>query len=169
MQISMSRASLPVFVRYLGNLSEFIGKAAAYAEKHKVDPRALLDARLFPDMHPLTSQVQFACDFAKGAAYRLAGLPVPSFKDDESTFDDLQARIAKTLEAIGAVKPEQIDGSEDRDIAFNFGGTPLRFRGDEYLTGFALPSMIFHVTVAYAILRHNGIPLGKTDFLGKLS
>jgi uncharacterized protein len=165
MSITMSDALIPMSVQYLTSLSKVLDKAEIHAEKRKIDPDVLLNARLFPDMFPLTSQVQFACDFAKGAAARLAGVEVPGYQDNEKTFAELKARIAKTLTFIQSIDPAKIDGSEERDISMMFGSTPLQFKGQAYLLGFALPSMIFHVTTAYAILRHNGVEIGKFDFL----
>jgi hypothetical protein len=168
MTLTMSHASIPLFRRYLTALSRVLDKAEEQAKARKIDPSTLLNARLFPDMFSLTSQVQSACDFAKGAAARLAGVAVPSFRDDEASFEALRARIAKTLDVIGAIDPARIDGSETRDIAMKFGGNDLAFTGERYLIEFALPNMIFHTSIAYAILRHNGIDIGKSDFLGGL-
>jgi hypothetical protein len=166
MPLSMSRAAIPMFNQYLTVLTRLLDKAEAHAARHKIDPEALLKARLYPDMFPLTSQVQFACDFAKGAAARLAGQPVPSYDDNERTFGDLKARIAKSLAYVNSIPAATIDGSEESDIRMIFGGQPLAFKGEPYLIGFALPSLIFHVTTAYALLRHNGVEIGKADFLG---
>jgi hypothetical protein len=166
MTITLSNALVPMSVQYLTSLSKVLDKAEIHAAKRKIDPDALLNARLFPDMFPLTSQVQFACDFAKGAAARLAGIEVPSYEDNEKTFAELRARIAKTLAFIQSIDPARIDGSEERDISMMFGNTPLKLKGQAYLLSFALPSMIFHVTIGYAILRHNGVEIGKLDFLG---
>ena len=168
MSITMSDASLPLFEKVLTSLSNVLAKAEAHAQAHRIEPGALLQARLFPDMYPLTSQVQFSCDFAKGAAARLSGLDVPRFADDEQTFAQLQDRIARTLTIIRSADRTTIDGSQDRVIAFNFAGQPLRFKGQAYLLGFAIPSLLFHVSTAYAILRHNGVAIGKADFLGPL-
>jgi hypothetical protein len=168
MSLTMSRASIPMFVQYLTNLSNILDVAEAHAASRKIQPAALLGARLYPDMFPLTGQVQFACDFAKGAAARLAGIPVPSYEDNETSFAELRGRIAKTLDFITSVDASSIDGSETRDIRLNFGGRPLAFKGEAYLIGFAIPSMIFHVTAAYAILRHNGVEIGKASFLGAM-
>jgi hypothetical protein len=163
--ISMYQASVPAFQRGLAALDAILDKAAAYAEERKIDPAVLTSARLAPDMHPLSRQVHLLSDTAKGACARLAGLPVPSFADTETTFPELKARIAKTLDFIATVKPEQIDGSEGRDISLRAGPTELSFKGQDYLATFALPNFYFHVTTAYAILRHNGVPLGKRDYL----
>ncbi len=166
MTISMYQASAPAFQRALKTLDAILDKAAAYAEERKIDPLVLTSARLAPDMLPLTRQVQFASDSAKGACARLAGLEVPSFEDTETTFPELKARIAKTLDFIATVSPGQIDGSEDRDIVLKAGARELTFKGQNFLVMFVLPNFYFHVTTAYAILRHNGVPLGKQDYLG---
>ena len=166
MTISMYQASVPVFQRMLGALDKILDKAATYAEERKIDPAVLVGARLYPDMFPLSRQVQIATDHAKGAPARLAGLPVPSYEDTEKTFPELKARIAKTLAFIAAFGPEQIDGSEGRDISLKAGPRELSFKGQEYLLFFALPNFYFHTTTAFGILRHNGVPIGKLDFLG---
>ncbi len=166
MTITMYQASVPVFERTLKALDVILDKAAAYATERKIDPTVLLTARLYPDMFALTRQVQIATDHAKGASARLAGVAVPSFTDNEASFPDLKARIAKTLEFVATVKPAQIDGSEARDITLKAGPRELNFKGQDYLLFFALPNFYFHVTTAFAILRHNGVPVGKLDFLG---
>ena len=166
MTISMYQASVPVLVRMLGNLSVILTKAAAYAEAKKIEPRVLLDARLAPDMLSLTRQVQISSDSAKGCGARLAAVDLPKYEDNEASFDDLQARIAKTVAFLNSLRPEQIDGSEDRDITIPTRDQPLQFKGLVYLLHFALPNFYFHVTTAYAILRHNGLEVGKLDFLG---
>jgi hypothetical protein len=150
----------------LGNLSAILDKAMAQAEAKKLDPAVLLKSRLAPDMLPFTFQVQTACDSAKGCAARLAGLVPPSFPDTETTFPELKARIAKTLDFVKSVKPEQIDGSEERKLSFKLGGREYHFTGQSFLLTFALPNFFFHITTAYALLRHNGIELGKQDYLG---
>lgn len=169
MTLSMSRAAIPMFNQYLTALSRLLDKAEAQAACNKIDPETLLKARLHPDMFPFTSQVQFACDFAKGAAARLAGQPVPSYDDNERTFAELKRRVAKTLAYINSIPAAAIDGSEESHVRLVFGGQPLAFRGETYLIGFALPSFIFHVTTAYALLRHNGVEVGKADFLGDMA
>jgi len=166
MAISMYSASAPVFARTLGALEVILDKAAAYAEARKIDPAVLLNARLSPDMFAFTRQVQIATDHAKGAPARLAGLPVPSFEDTEKTFPELKARIGRTLAFLATLKPEQIDGSEGRDIRLKVGGQDMAFKGQDYLLHFALPNFYFHATTAYAILRHNGLDIGKRDFMG---
>ncbi|MGK3996964.1 DUF1993 domain-containing protein [Sorangium sp. So ce1024] len=167
MAISMYQASVPVLVRMLGNLSAILTKAVAYAEAKKIEPRVLLDARLAPDMLSFTRQVQIATDTAKGCGARLAGVDVPKYEDNESSFDELQARLAKTIAFLNGLRPEQIDGSEDRDVTIPTRDRPLTFKGLPYLLHFVLPNFYFHVTTAYAILRHNGLDVGKLDYLGQ--
>jgi uncharacterized protein len=165
MSLSMYQASVPVFQRTLGALDKILDKAAAYAAERKIDPAVLLSARLYPDMFPLTRQVQIATDHAKGASARLAGAAVPSFEDNEKTFADLKARIGKTLDFVGTFRPAQIDGSEGRDISLKAGPRELTFKGQDYLLFFALPNFYFHAATAFGILRHNGVSIGKLDFL----
>lgn len=166
MSLSLSRIAVPQFVRMFGNLSTILGKAEAYAEAKKIDPGVLLNARLAPDMFPLTRQVQIASDAAKGCVARLAGVEVPSFPDNEASFADLQARIAKTLDFIKSLQPEQIDAGEGREVVLKFPGAELKFQGEDYLLHFVLPNFYFHLTTTYAILRHNGLEIGKMDYLG---
>jgi hypothetical protein len=162
----MYQASIPLFVRMFGNLAAILDKAALYADAKKIDPAVLLNARLAPDMHPLTRQVQIASDAAKGCAARLAGVEIPGFADTESSFAELQARIQKTLDFIQGFSPAQIDGSEEREVVMRFPGAELKFSGQDYLLHFVLPNFYFHLTTAYAILRHNGLEIGKMDYLG---
>ena len=162
----MYQASAPRFTSALRNLSAILDKAQAHAEAKKIDPAALTAFRLYPDMFPLTRQVQIACDTAKGAVARLAGIEIPRHEDTEQTFAELKARIAKTLDFIESVKASQIDGSEAKEIVIKLRGQDVRFAGLQYLLGFAWPNFYFHVTTAYNILRHNGVELGKRDFLG---
>ena len=166
MAISMYQASAPRFANTLKNLSAILGKAQAHCEARKIDPLVLSASRLYPDMFALARQVQIACDSAKGAVARLAGVEIPKHEDTEKTFEELQARIARTLEFIATVKPAQIDGSEDRDVVIKLRGNDVAFKGMLYLLGFAWPNFYFHATTAYNILRHNGVELGKGDFLG---
>jgi hypothetical protein len=166
MNISMYQASAPRFANALKNLSAILDKAQAYAEMRKIDPLVLTSARLYPDMFALARQVQIACDTAKGAVARLAGVEVPKHEDTEKTFAELKARIAKTLEFIAGVKPAQVDGSEEREIVLKLQGNDVKFKGLQYLLGFAWPNFYFHATTAYDILRHNGVELGKRDFIG---
>lgn len=168
MSLSLYQASVPVFVRMFGNLSAILDKAEAYAVAKKIDPAVLLNARLAPDMHPLTRQVQIASDAAKGCAARLAGVDIPSFPDTESSFAELQARIAKTLDFIKGLTPAQIDSGEGREVVLKFPGAEMKFQGEDYLLHFVLPNFYFHITTAYAILRHNGLDIGKMDFLGRV-
>jgi uncharacterized protein len=165
MSLSMYRASVPFFLQMLPALSGCLRKAAEHAAAKKIDPAVLLQSRLYPDMFPLVKQVQIATDFAKGTVARLAGQEPPKYDDVESDFDQLQARISKTLDYVREFKPSQIDGSEDRDITITFGTNTRTFKGENYLVGFALPNFFFHTTTAYAILRHNGIELGKGDYM----
>jgi hypothetical protein len=162
----MYDASIPAFIRILGNLSAILDKAAAYAEAKKIDPSVLVNARLAPDMFPLSRQVQIATDGVKGCAARLAGVEVPSYPDTESTFPELKARIAKTADFLNGFKPAQIDGSEERKVAFKVGGQDRSFLGKPYLFEWVIPNFYFHVTTAYDILRHNGLDIGKKDYLG---
>jgi hypothetical protein len=168
MSLSMSKASAAVFVQILNGLSGVLDKATAHAEAHKIEPAALLQARLFPDMFPLTRQVQICCDFAKGAAGRLAGADLPAFEDNEASFDDLKARVAKTVAFIESLDPAALDGSESRQIALTRRGETTVHTGEAYLLQQALPNFFFHAATAYDILRHNGVPVGKRDFLGAI-
>jgi uncharacterized protein len=163
----MYEASVPVFQHFLGSLSRLLKKAEAHCEAKKIDPNALLQARLYPDMFPLMRQVQIACDFAKGAAARLAGVEVPSFADEEKTFADLQARIAKTLDFVGSMKKEKFADAATRAVSLKLGGQDMSFKGAEYLARVVLPNFYFHLTTAYDILRHNGLELGKRDYMGQ--
>jgi hypothetical protein len=166
MSLSMYQASIPVFIRVLGNLSEILDKAAAYAAAKKIDPAVLINARLAPDMLALARQVQIATDGVKGCAARLAGIAIPSFADTETTFPELQARIAKTVDFLNSVRAEQIDGSETRQITIKLRGKDTVFDGQAYLLTYVNPNFYFHVTTAYDILRHNGLEIGKMDYLG---
>ena len=166
MSLSMYQASIPVFIRVLGNLSAILDKAAAHAEAKKIDPSVLVSARLAPDMFPLSRQVQIATDGVKGCAARLAGIEIPSFADTETTFPELKARIAKTVAFLNSVRADQIDGSESRTVTLKVRGKDTSFQGQAYLLTFVNPNLYFHVTTAYDILRHNGVELGKMDYLG---
>jgi hypothetical protein len=152
----------------LTNLSAFLTKAEAHAAARKIDPSVLLQSRLFPDMFPLTKQVQIACDFAKGAAGRLAGVEMPKYDDNETTFEQLRARIEKTLAFVDTCKAAQMEGSESRPISLTMGGKNYSFNGLDYLNHMVFPNFYFHVTTAYNILRHNGVELGKADFVGQI-
>jgi uncharacterized protein len=166
MNISMYQASVPRFVNILGNLSKILDKAQAHVDAKKLDPATLLTYRLYPDMLPMTTQVQIACDAAKGVVARLAGVEIPVFEDNEKTLADLKARIAKTVAFIQTVKPAQIDGTEDKEIVIKRGDKETRYNGMQFLLGHAVPNFYFHVTTTYNILRHNGIEIGKRDYLG---
>ena len=159
--------SIPLFKQMLGGLSHVLATAAAHAEAKKIDPSALLQARLFPDMFTLLRQVQVACDFAKSVSARLAGVDVPSFEDKEASFADLQGRISKTVAFMDGLSAAQFDGSATREIVTQ-AGTPKekRFTGQSYLLTYGLPHFFFHTTTAYAILRSNGVEVGKKDYLG---
>lgn len=165
MSITMYDASSPAFLQGLKGLKGVLAKAAAHVEAHKIDPAALLQARLFPDMLPMQRQVQIACDFAKGAAGRLAGAELPAFEDSETTFAELEDRIAKTMAFIEGLDAAAFDGAEDREISLVRRGETFTFTGKVYLFEQALPNFWFHVTTAYALLRHNGVEVGKKDFL----
>ena len=166
MKISMYEASAPRFTHTLKSLAAILGKAQAHCEAKKIDPQVLVSARLYPDMFALARQVQIACDSAKGAVARLAGVEIPKHEDTEANFAELQARIQKTLDFIAALKPAQIDGSEDKDIVLKLRGRDVEFNGMAYLLGFVHPNFYFHAATAYNILRHNGVEIGKADFLG---
>ena len=169
MTISMYAAAIPVMSRALNNLAAILDKGAAHAEARKIDPLVLCASRLYPDMFALTKQVQIATDVAKGGAARLAGLDAPKFDDNEAGFPDLVSRVQKTVAYLATFKPAQIDGSEEKTIKLKIGGNTLTFAGMSYLLDFVLPNVYFHVATAYDILRHNGVELGKQDFLGKPS
>ncbi len=166
MGISMYQASVPVFIRILTNLSNVLAKGEAYATARKIDPSVLLNSRLFPDMFPLVRQVQIATDNAKGGGARLAGLEPPKYDDNEASFADLKARLDRTTAFLNTLKPAQIDGSEDKAINLKLGSRELSFKGLPYLTNLVLPNIYFHATTAYNILRHNGVEVGKQDYLG---
>ena len=158
--------TVPVFLRGFDAMAAFLEKARAHADEHGIAQDALLTARLYEDMAPLTSQVQRASDSAKFAISRLAAIEPPAMPDTEASFDDLQARIAATVAFVNAVSRDAIDGREDADIELKTPNATFPFKGRGYVLGFALPNFYFHVTTAYDILRHNGVPLGKRDYLG---
>ena len=166
MTISMHQASAPRFANILRNLSAILDKAQAHCEAKKIDPAALMQARLFPDMFAFTRQVQIACDSAKGAVARLAGVEIPKHEDTEQTFAELKARIAKTIDFVQSVGAARVDGSEGREIVLKMRSGDVKFNGMQYLLGHAFPNFYFHVTTAYNILRHNGVELGKRDYIG---
>jgi uncharacterized protein len=163
----MYQASTPRFASMLRNLSALIDKAEVHCATKKIEPAALTTYRLYPDMFPFTRQIQIACDTAKGAVARLAGTEIPKYEDTEQTLPELKARIAKTLDFIESVSAAKIDGSEDREIVLAMRSGERRFKGMQYLLGHAYPNFYFHVTTAYVILRHNGVDVGKGDFIGK--
>ncbi|OIR02804.1 hypothetical protein GALL_150120 [mine drainage metagenome] len=169
MTISMYQASVPPMIKALTNLRTVLEKAAGHAEAKRINPSVLINARLYPDMYPLSRQVQIATDTAKGGASRLAGKEVPKYEDNEATFLELVARLTKTIVLLESFKSEDIDGSEDRTITLPMHDKTLTFKGLPYLLEYVLPNVYFHVTTAYAILRHNGVEIGKKDFLGELA
>jgi hypothetical protein len=169
MSFTMSQASLPALQIGLNALSGVLDKAAAYAAAKKIDPAVLLNSRLAPDMFALTRQVQIATDLAKNGGARLAGVEPPRYEDNETTIDQLKARLAKTVDFIKGLDPKQIDGAADRELTFPLGPTNKgHMKGDDYLNHFVLPNVYFHLTAAYAILRHCGVEIGKQDFLGAI-
>ncbi|MBO9516254.1 MAG: DUF1993 domain-containing protein [Variovorax sp.] len=167
MAFSLFDASVPVFTRGLGQLSHILDKGLAHAQASGIDPARLFDARLAPDMFTLAGQIQSASDAAKYGAARIAGATAPSFPDDEANYAALQARVAKTIDYLGSVDRAAIDGHEDREVVMKVRGNELRFTAQRYLLQFAVPNFFFHVTTAYDILRHSGVPLGKLDYLGR--
>ncbi len=168
MSLSMYQASVPVFTQILAALGTVLDKAEAHAAAKKIDPAVLVAARLAPDMFPLGRQIQIACDFAKGSTARLAGIEPPSWGDEEKTFADFKARIKKTAGYVEEFKAAQIDGSEAREITLKVGPNMRTFKGQSYLLQFVMPNFFFHSATAYAILRHNGVELGKRDFMGQV-
>lgn len=166
MTLSMYSASVPVFRQVLNSLLAILDKAENHAAEKKIDPQALLQFRLYPDMLPFTRQIQIACDFAKGCSARLGGMDVPAYEDNERSFAELKARIAKTLAFIDTVPAEEITGSEQRAITTGSGEKTKHLTGQTYLLHYALPHFFFHATTAYDILRHNGVEIGKKDFIG---
>ncbi|HVC02196.1 MAG TPA: DUF1993 domain-containing protein [Steroidobacteraceae bacterium] len=168
MSVSLFDVSVPVMTHALSNLSSLLDKAAAHAAAKKIDPAVFVQARLFPDMLPLSRQVQIACDGAKGAAARLAGIEVPVHEDNEKTIPELQARIAKTIDFLKSVKREQFAGAESREVVLKFPTRTLQFTGLAYVNLFVLPNVYFHVTMSYALLREGGVEIGKSDFLGPI-
>jgi uncharacterized protein len=168
MALNMYDVSIPVLVRGLTNLASIIDKAAAHAEAKKIDPVVLAQSRLYPDMLPLTKQVQIACDSAKGCGARLAGIETPKHEDNEVNLADLKHRVAKTLDFLKSIPAEKLAGAETRAIEIKLPNRTINFTGIDYLRNFVLPNFFFHHTVAYALLRHNGIEVGKADFLGSI-
>lgn len=167
MPLTMYQASVPAFIRGLTNLRAILRKAQDHAEAKKIDPAVLLASRLYPDMHPLVRQVQIAVDAAKFCVARLAGQEPPKFEDVEKTFEELDARVAKTIAYIKEVDAAKLDGSDSRTVTLNLPSGALEFEGLDYLFNFGLPNFYFHLTTAYGILRHNGVEIGKFDYLGR--
>lgn len=164
--ISMYTASVPGFIQGLQNLAHVLRKGEAHAQAHEYAPEALLQARLAPDMLPLVRQVQIATDMVKNGAARLAGIEPPAFADDETDFAQLYARLDRAIGFLRSLSPEQVDGSEARDILLKFGPRTLEFKGQDYLVGFVYPNFYFHASIAYAVLRKSGVRLGKLDYMG---
>lgn len=165
MSLSLYQASVPVFQKSLTSLKGLLEKGAAHAAERKIDETVLLNMRLYPDMFALTRQVQIAADFAKGCSARLSGREVPKYEDNETTFAQLIARIERTLAFIASIPASEIDGQENRDITLTIAGNPVMFKGQPYLLDFAIPNFYFHMSMAYALLRHNGVAVGKRDFV----
>jgi hypothetical protein len=168
MTISMFQASIPRIVNMLINLDHLLDKAQSHIETKKLSEAALSQFRLYPDMLPLIRQVQIACDTAKGVVARLAGVDIPVYEDSEVSIADLKQRIAKTITFIQGFSAIQIDGTEDKDIVTKRGDTETHYKGMQFLLNHAMPNVYFHVTTVYAILRHNGVEIGKRDYLGKV-
>ena len=167
MAMSMYSASVPVFIRMLNNLTGLLKKGEAYAEAKKVQPEVLINSRLAPDMFPLSRQIQIASDAARRCVARLAGMEAPKIEDNEKTFAELYKRIDTTIDYLKSFKSGQIDGTEEKPITVEVRGNTLNFQGMAFLLSFSLPNFYFHITTAYNILRHNGVDIGKQDFLGK--
>ncbi len=166
MALGMYAASVPMLKTLLNALSGVLDKGAAFAEAKKIDQTVLTGDRLAPDMFALSRQVQVATDMAKGGIARLAGAEIPTYDDNETTFEQLKARIAKTVAFIESFTPAQIDGSENKDVVLKMRGSDVKFTGQRYLFGYVIPNVTFHCATAYNILRHNGVEVGKKDFLG---
>jgi hypothetical protein len=162
----MYQASAPRLANVLENLSNILDKAQAHVDAENIDVATLMDYRLAPDMYPFSKQVQIACDKARSVVARLAGLDVPYYKDDEKTLAELKERIARTVEFVRSVPPERIDGTEDKEIVLPVTGKETRYKGLQLLLGHSMPNVYFHAVTAYNILRQNGVPIGKRDFLG---
>ena len=168
MSLSTYQSSVPVLVRVLGNFIAVLQKGKAHAEAKKLDASVLTAFRLYPDMLPLSKQVQIASDMAKGGGARLAGVDVPKYEDNETSFDELIARLDKTIEFLRSLDPKAFEGAEAREIVLPMRSGPVKFKGSDYLFHFVLPNVYFHAATGYNILRHNGVEVGKMDFLGKL-
>lgn len=166
MTISMHSTSIATYTHMLGNLSHFLDKAQAFIDSRKIDPTAILNFRLYPDMLPFTRQVQIACDSAKNGVARIAGIEAPKFDDNEASIADLKTRVQKTVDFLNSVPADKLDGTEDKEITFPVGKDKTRtMKGEAYLKHWSFPNFFFHMTIAYAILRHNGVELGKQDYL----
>jgi hypothetical protein len=168
MKISVYALSIDIFTQALGNLSAILEKGLAHASARKFDSAVLVNSRLAPDMFPLSRQVQIACDLAKNSAARLGGVEPPRYEDNEKTIEELRARIAKTIDYLKSIPAASLEGSEDRDIKVPAGERTLEFKGLAFVQRWALPNVFFHVSTSYNILRHNGVEIGKRDFLGSL-
>ena len=168
MTLSMYQASVPRIVNMLTNLDHLLDKALVHIESKKWNEAALTQFRLYPDMLPLTRQVQIACDTAKGVVAKLAGVDVPAYEDNEISFADLKQRIAKTMAFVNGFSAAHIDGSEDKDIVTKRGDVETHYKGMQFLLNHAMPNIYFHVTTVYAMFRHNGVEIGKRDYLGKI-
>jgi hypothetical protein len=164
--MSFYDATVPAFLQILGSLTGILNKAEAHCKAKNIQPEVLLGARLYPDMLPLSRQIQLACDFAAKGCARLTLSEVPSTPDTEKTFDELKQRLAKTIDYVKAFKPEQFDGAAGRDVSFPVGPTTMTLKGQQFLGQFAFPNFYFHAATAHGILRHNGVEIGKRDFLG---
>jgi hypothetical protein len=167
MTIGLYQISVPVYIRQLNSLAGLLQKAVKYCDEHKIDPTALLQYRLFPDMFPLTHQVRFACNHAERGVCRLTGIEPPARENKEATFEDLAARIKTAIAFVKAADANKMVGMEDRDITFPVGEKQMTLKGIDYLFQFSMPNVFFHVATAYNILRHNGVEIGKEDYLGK--
>ena len=167
MAISMYQVSVPVFIRFLNNFNEVLKKGETFAEAKTIEPEVLINARLAPDMFPLVNQVQIACDLAKRCVERLTGAEVTSVEDNEKTFAEIYERINNTIAFLETIKPDQIDGKEEKIFTLELRSYSFDFKGIDYVLYFVLPNLYFHITTAYDILRHNGVELGKKDFIGK--
>jgi uncharacterized protein len=166
MSLSIYSSLVPVSVHFLNNLSAILGKGAEFSKSRNIDESVLVTDRLAPNMFPLSRQIQIACDMVKGGAARLAGIEIPKFEDNETTLAQLQERIRKTVAFVESIPAAKFNGSETRQIKLQAGPRELEFVGDQYLHNWVLPNLYFHVTTAYNILRHNGVELGKIDYLG---
>lgn len=166
MTLSMYASSVPVFIHNLTNLSAILDKAAAYAQEKNIEESVLINARLFPDMFPLSRQIQIACDTVKTGAARLAQVEFPNHDDSETSFAQLQARIASTIAFLQTIEAKHIDGKEAFEVIYTQRNKERKFIGQPYLLEYLLPNLYFHITTAYAILRHNGVVVGKRDYLG---